>query len=200
MLFRSVPPSQELIDDPVGSPIKVDDDDSESNDWAEQLHAQSPGYEPLDWGSDPEDNEACVHLLSHFPSTHKPAESHQPLKRLSSLTDGSCSYNITLSNYICEHGIVYALCAKCRNCMPSKMGTLWLLDSGASSHFTHDLNDFIEYRKLPPHCYDLFPFLLIYLLFCLSLCAAPCLALFAFLCACLIAYLCMVLGHILHDT
>ena len=49
-------------------------------------------------------------------------------------------------------------------------------------------------------CYDLFPFLLIYFLFCLSLCAAPCLALFAFLCACLIAYLCVVLGHILHDT
>ena len=49
-------------------------------------------------------------------------------------------------------------------------------------------------------CYNLFPFLLIYLLFCLSLCAAPCLALFAFLCACFIAYLCVVLGHILHDT
>ena len=49
-------------------------------------------------------------------------------------------------------------------------------------------------------CYDLFPFLLIYFLFCLSLCAAPCLTLFAFLCACFIAYLCVVLGHILHDT
>ena len=49
-------------------------------------------------------------------------------------------------------------------------------------------------------CYDLFPFLLIYFLFCLNLCAAPCLALFAFLCACLIAYLCVVLSHILHDT
>ena len=49
-------------------------------------------------------------------------------------------------------------------------------------------------------CYDLFPFLLIYFPFCLSLCAAPCLALFAFLCACFIAYLCVVLGHILHDT
>ena len=29
-------------------------------------------------------------------------------------------------------------------------------------------------------CYDLFPFLLIYFLFCLSLCAAPCLALLVF--------------------
>ena len=49
-------------------------------------------------------------------------------------------------------------------------------------------------------CYDLSLFLLIYFLFCLSLCATPCLALFAFLCACFIAYLCVVLGHILHDT
>ena len=49
-------------------------------------------------------------------------------------------------------------------------------------------------------CYDLFPFLLIYFLFCLSLCTTPCLALFAFLCACFIAYLCVVLNHILHDT
>ena len=55
-------------------------------------------------------------------------------------------------------------------------------------------------KPLRPFCYDLFPFLLIYLLFCLSLCTAPCLAFFAFLCTCFIAYLCVVLGHILHDT
>ena len=47
------------------------------------------------------------------------------------------------------------------------------------------------------NCYDLSLFLLIYLLFCLSLCTAPCLALFAFLCACFIAYLCVVLDHII---
>ena len=57
-----------------------------------------------------------------------------------------------------------------------------------------------SWKEKNPQCYDLFPFLLIYFLFCLSLCAAPCLVLFAFLCACLIAYLCVVLGHILHDT
>ena len=57
-----------------------------------------------------------------------------------------------------------------------------------------------QYISCIQQCYDLFPFLLIYFLFCLSLCAAPCLTLFTFLCACLIAYLCVVLGHILHDT
>ena len=57
-----------------------------------------------------------------------------------------------------------------------------------------------EKREVMTLCYDLSLFLLIYFLFCLSLCAAPYLALFAFLCTCLIAYLCVVLGHILHDT
>ena len=64
----------------------------------------------------------------------------------------------------------------------------WVWDSGEVATVTVD------------ECYDLFPFLLIYFLFCLSLCAVPCLAPFAFLCACFIAYLCVVLGHILHDT
>ena len=29
------------------------------------------------------------------------------------------------------------------------MGSLWLLDSGASAHFMHDFNVFIEYKPLP---------------------------------------------------
>ena len=56
-----------------------------------------------------------------------------------------------------------------------------------------------HYRETVAHgCYNLSLFLLIYSLFCLSLCAMPYLALFAFLCTCLITYLCVVLGHILH--
>jgi hypothetical protein len=30
------------------------------------------------------------------------------------------------------------------------MGTMWLLDSGASAHFTHDIRDFIEYTSFTP--------------------------------------------------
>ena len=30
------------------------------------------------------------------------------------------------------------------------MGTLWLLDSSASLHFTHNFNDFIEYETAKP--------------------------------------------------
>jgi len=28
--------------------------------------------------------------------------------------------------------------------------TEWTLDSGASRHFTHDINDFVEYRLIKP--------------------------------------------------
>jgi len=31
-----------------------------------------------------------------------------------------------------------------------EQGALWVLDSGASAHFTYDINDFIEYEKLAP--------------------------------------------------
>ena len=35
-----------------------------------------------------------------------------------------------------------------QNKMSREKQTLWLLDSGASLHFTHDINDFIEYSPL----------------------------------------------------
>ena len=71
--------------------------------------------------------------------------------------------------------------------------------NGIITHFTFlSKRGKADERVLLNSCYDLFFFLLIYFLFCLSLCTTPCLALFAFLCACLIAYLCMVIGHILH--
>ena len=77
----SVAPPLQEADDICASPMKEDDPDDEYVDWPEPPRTQSPSYKPLDWGSDPEDNEACVHLLSHFPTVHKPTESHQPLKR-----------------------------------------------------------------------------------------------------------------------
>ena len=41
----------------------------------------------------------------------------------------------------CEHHIAYTKCAECRQ----KVSTMWLLDSGASAHFTNNKNDFIDY-------------------------------------------------------
>ena len=77
------------------SPMKKDDSDKEYINWPKLPYAQSPSYKPLDWGSDPKDNEGCVHPLSHFSAIHKPTESCQPPKGQSLLMDGSCSYNIT---------------------------------------------------------------------------------------------------------
>lgn len=39
-------------------------------------------------------------------------------------------------------------CMYAQNKMSREKQTLWLLDSGASLHFTHDINDFIEYGPL----------------------------------------------------
>ena len=76
----SVTPPLQEADNICASPMKEDDPDNKYVNWPELPCAQSPGYEPLDWGSDPEDNEACMHLLSYFPTVYEPTESHQPLK------------------------------------------------------------------------------------------------------------------------
>ena len=46
----------------------------------------------------------------------------------------------------CTHGIELAKCAKCENARTKSQSARWLLDSGASSHFTHNIDDFIEYE------------------------------------------------------
>ena len=48
----------------------------------------------------------------------------------------------------CAHGHVNSKCAKCKDQGGPPGGARWLLDSGASSHFTHSLNDFIEYEDI----------------------------------------------------
>jgi hypothetical protein len=73
------------------------------------------------------------------------------------LRDGKCRVAAidlctlpTVNNLDCEHGQSFAQCNRCKGKSASKMGTLWLLDSGASLHFTHDFNDFIEYETAKP--------------------------------------------------
>ena len=121
----------------------------EGQDEWEAFAAASPSYEPLDWGSDPKDIEACVpSSFSSLHSIHQALVSAPPLRRLR-LQDGSCNIaNIyTLSCLICEHENKFALCAKCKENQASHAGLSpqWLLNSGASAHFTFDINDFIEY-------------------------------------------------------
>jgi hypothetical protein len=56
----------------------------------------------------------------------------------------------TVNNLDCKHRQSFAQCNHCKGKSASKMGTLWLLDSGASLHFTHDFNNFIEYETANP--------------------------------------------------
>ena len=42
----------------------------------------------------------------------------------------------------CEHKISFTNYAQCR----SKVSSMWLLDSGASAHFSNNKDDFIDYE------------------------------------------------------
>jgi hypothetical protein len=65
-----------------------------------------------------------------------------------------CCYTCTLNSSVnlgdskCEHGQLYIFCGRCKEQWTKPT---WLLDSGASSHFCFNLNDFIEYQKYKPH-------------------------------------------------
>ena len=61
------------------------------------------------------------------------------------------SCHVLSSAYICLHEIHDVRCANCKGKMAdgSEMSsTFWLLDSGASCHFTSDLRDFASYQEL----------------------------------------------------
>ena len=58
---------------------------------------------------------------------------------------------LSLAYNICSHEIHDACCANCNGKMANGSeipGTFWLLDSGASHHFTGDLGDFASYQAL----------------------------------------------------
>ena len=123
------------------------------DDWA-AFAAASPSYEPLDWGSELEDAEECVHPSSSSLHTVHQALVSPQLLRKQGLTDGSCRnsvYTVKLSSCICEHGDEFAFCTKCKGkklerATTAELAPQWMMDSGASAHFTFDINDFIEYE------------------------------------------------------
>ena len=58
---------------------------------------------------------------------------------------------ISSQAYICSHEIHDARCANCKGKMADGSeisGAFWLLDSGASRHFTGNLGDFASYQAL----------------------------------------------------
>jgi hypothetical protein len=97
---------------------------------------------PLDWGSNNE-----KYVLSSLTST--PVYSLTESPQLLSITESKAgSYENAvdmLYNSFCKHGSSFALCIKCKGKHPNKMGTVWLLDSGISAHFTFSKDNFIKY-------------------------------------------------------
>ncbi|KIM50028.1 hypothetical protein SCLCIDRAFT_45195, partial [Scleroderma citrinum Foug A] len=61
------------------------------------------------------------------------------------------SCRVSSQAYICSHEIHDARCANCKGKMADSSeisGAFWLLNSGASCHFTGDLGDFASYQAL----------------------------------------------------
>jgi hypothetical protein len=122
-------------------------------DWVfKEASPTSPRDELLDWGSNA-DLKECVALPFLYPMFTKPPASLQCPSARRQLQDGKCRVAAmdlctlpTVNNLDCEHGQSFTQCNCCKGKTASKMGTLWLLGSGASLHFTHDFNDFIEYE------------------------------------------------------
>ena len=101
--------------------------------------------EPLDWGSDLEDDEYVLSLKS-LRFVHDLKESPQILNAPNQRSRSNRGrLKLNLSIYVCEHHQSYALCGICKGNRPQKTNALWLLDSGASAHFTFNMDDFIEY-------------------------------------------------------
>src|SRR6266702_3342489 len=113
-----------------------------------------PPYDVLDWGSD---DEEYVSSLSIAPYTKNCTVL---LPSLKGFEDGACktvvqsSVNYKADLYYvntisfdllkCQHNKYLSQCAKCKE----RTDNMWLLDSGASAHFTNNISDFINYTPI----------------------------------------------------
>ena len=142
--------STNYMDDDEGSDIVdmsvVPPGKEDQMDWVAEgsYTPPSPGEEPLDWGSDPEVEEYVCSTSLNL-SIHSFTASPQLLKGHGS-KDGSSSKDVEyLEDRKCEHGREMAFCTRCTLRDESRIHG-WLLDSGATAHFTNNLDDFIDYE------------------------------------------------------
>jgi hypothetical protein len=109
------------------------------------------GDEPLDWDSDGE----YVSLTSHTScANYCTVSCPQPLKLEGDLYKYSDMIAVAHKLYTmyhdifdileCEHMQSYKQCERCKD----KIRSMWLLDSGASAHFTFEREDFIKYKPV----------------------------------------------------
>jgi hypothetical protein len=104
----------------------------------------------LDWGSDEELKYASPSFYTFNSNTSTVlvpslSKGKRTLYNMSLVPEVSKLYKVNfgaLNNLECKHEILLLQCAECRR----KVSSMWLLDSGASAHFTNTLSDFIEYQ------------------------------------------------------
>jgi hypothetical protein len=135
---------------------KYNEDADRLDELATQTRAPTPcvsedGDEPLDWGSDGE----YISLTSHTSRANYCTVSRpQHLKLEGDLYKYSNTIAVAHELYTmyhnvfdvleCEHMQSYKQCERCKD----KIRSMWLLDSGASAHFTFEREDFIEYKPV----------------------------------------------------
>ena len=110
--------------------------------------------EPLDWGSD--DEEKYAFLTSHTNNADNQTVLDLLLRSIKGSTCNSTKSEVNplycmnigaLDVLKCKHDIFFSQCAKCRE----KISSMWLLDSGASVHFTNKISNFINYEPASVH-------------------------------------------------
>ena len=92
-----------------------------------------------------EESVAFPFTIAHNADLRTPS---QLATKLRSYDVQSCVKDEIESAFNCAYGSDITKCAKCKDQSSATGSVRWLLDSGASSHFTHSLQDFIEYEDI----------------------------------------------------
>lgn len=102
-------------------------------------------------------DDADVDALGQVPPTspsHNDANMlHIPLPDLRVTLAGCNPCIVSFDENICAHSLDYSQCAHCKgkgvaSAQRSSSMPVWLLDSGASLHFTNNMDDFVEYEPI----------------------------------------------------
>ncbi|THH27330.1 hypothetical protein EUX98_g6847 [Antrodiella citrinella] len=158
---------EKVYDDPPvasGSIVTLDDDD----DRASKRARTDDEEEPLDWGSDVDEEIANAAGFDDDKYSGQVLSLYNPISATDAidLTETCRRLSSVLECNVvneCHHLLDSAKCALCKGKgKPQNKksiverqqhswleGTWWLMDSGASLHCTNQIDDFIDYEKLP---------------------------------------------------
>ena len=75
-------------------------------------------------------------------------DKHSINKNVIDLTRSECLYKELVNIVLCAHNKTYATCGTCKGEKALKREAPWLIDSGASAHFTGDKDDLLNYEEV----------------------------------------------------